>query len=67
MLFAIIIVVVGVRFFNKSDYQKITGGFTNVNVKKIEKNLENKTDFVLYIGRETCPACVDFVPILDNA
>lgn len=62
--FAIWIVL---RYVNKSEYQKITNNFTKVDVKQIENNIENKKEFVLYIGRESCPSCVSFVPILNES
>lgn len=66
-LLIVIISAIGIKYFGKTEYQKITGGFTSTDVGTIEKYLEDKEDFVLYLGRETCPYCVDVMPILNKS
>lgn len=48
----------------KSDYQRHVAKFYKVNTAKVENMLSDSNDFLLYIGRETCPTCVEFVPAL---
>lgn len=49
---------------NRSDYKKQVGSFIKVKAQDIEQLIESDENIILYIGRETCPACRDFVPIL---
>ena len=49
---------------NRSDYKKQVGSFIKVKAQDIEQLIDSDENIILYIGRETCPACRDFVPIL---
>lgn len=49
---------------NRSDYKKQVGSFIKVKAQDIEQLIYSDENIILYIGRETCPACRDFVPIL---
>lgn len=49
---------------NRSDYKKQVGSFIKVKAQDIGQLIDSDENIILYIGRETCPACRDFVPIL---
>lgn len=54
------------KLFNTSEYDRQVKSFKKVSVSEIKDNIENKKDFILYLGRKTCPDCVDFVPLLSK-
>lgn len=49
---------------NRSDYKKQVGSFIKVKAQDIGQLIDSDENIILYIGRETCPACRDFVSIL---
>lgn len=51
---------------SKDEYQKSIQTFDIVGISDIENKVKNDQDFILYIGRETCPDCRDFAPILSE-
>lgn len=51
----------------KSDYNKFIEKFIKVEVNDIYELQEEGLEFFLYIGRETCPYCKEFVPKLVEA
>ena len=63
-VFIVLVVFIFVLVANRSEYQKQVGLFKEVKAHDIEQLIESDEKFLLYIGRETCPACRDFVPIL---
>lgn len=63
-VFIVLVVFIFVLVANRSEYQKQVGLFKEVKAHEIEQLIESDEKFLLYIGRETCPACRDFVPIL---
>lgn len=60
----VLVVFVFILITNRSDYKKQVGSFNKVNAQDIEQLIDSDENIILYIGRETCPACRDFVPIL---
>lgn len=40
--------------------------FSEISTKDVEKKIQNKDQFLLYIGRSTCPFCRDLVSVLYN-
>ncbi|MBF0780959.1 hypothetical protein IR114_07620 [Granulicatella sp. 19428wC4_WM01] len=67
----IIITLLGVIFLvnlpQKSEYKKIVEKFQVINVLETENAVQNKEELLIYAGRETCPSCVEFVPVLSSA
>lgn len=63
-LIAIFIFILTLKSDN--EYKESISNFEAVEVSEIEEMLENSEQFILYIGRESCPACVDFVPLLSE-
>lgn len=68
---AIVILVAGLlianeqfKWWGESEYKKVTKTFTSIDVKEAMKRDDDDTTYLLYIGRETCPYCVEFVPVL---
>lgn len=51
---------------SKDEYQKSIQTFDMVGISDIENKVKKDQDFILYIGRETCPDCRDFAPILSE-
>ena len=47
------------------EYRESIKKFVSTTVEKINEKLNNNEDFILYIGRETCPFCRRFVKKLD--
>ena len=60
----VLVVFIFILITNRSDYKKQVGSFIKVKAQDIEQLIESDENMILYIGRETCPACRDFVPIL---
>lgn len=52
--------------WRKTDYQKIVDHFNKESVEEINKRIEDKDSFIIYIGSEECPYCVEFVKLLGN-
>lgn len=49
------------------DYQQAVTTFNKNNATQIEEKISNGDTFYLYIGRESCPFCQDFAPLLKKA
>lgn len=54
------------KFFNSSEYKKHVSTLDEVKVNEVNDLIDKNEDFVLYVGRETCPACVEFVPLMSE-
>lgn len=75
LLVVLTIFVVGGAFFlsqsaaapNESDYVKAVKSYQAISIDEVEQKTQNEEEFILYIGRETCPYCRDFVPKLTEA
>ncbi|MBF0780804.1 MULTISPECIES: thioredoxin family protein [unclassified Granulicatella] len=50
----------------QSEYQQHVKSFIKIDAGESEEKFLGSKDIVLYIGRETCPYCVQFVPILNE-
>jgi len=50
-----------------SDYAKTVANFCKMKPDEIYSKIENNDKFVLFLGRETCHPCTQFVPILNEA
>lgn len=50
-----------------SSYEVLVKDFEIITVKEINKKISNSDQFLLYIGRKTCPYCQIFVPKLHIA
>lgn len=67
--------VVGGAFFlsqsvatpNESDYVKAVKSYQAISIDEVEQKVQDEEEFILYIGRETCSYCRDFVPKLTEA
>ena len=66
LLYFFVLMSFGSAFSSTSEYQTIVAHFSNVSVETVLNKIANSDKFILYLGRETCPFCVDFVPILDK-
>ena len=62
----VLVVFIFLLLSNRSEYKKQVELFKKVKAQDIEQLIERDEKFLLYIGRETCPACRDFVPILHD-
>lgn len=62
----VLVVFIFLLLSNRSEYKKQVELFKKVKAQDIEQLIERDENFLLYIGRETCPACRDFVPILHD-
>ncbi|WP_105202650.1 DUF6568 family protein [Streptococcus suis] len=75
LLVLLAILVVGGAFFlsqsattpNESDYVKAVKSYQTISIDEVEQKVQDEEEFILYIGRETCPYCRDFVPKLTEA
>lgn len=50
----------------QSEYDKYVSQFNLITVESIEERANNYQSTLVYIGRETCPYCVEFVPMLNR-
>ena len=51
----------------QSDYAKTVSNFCKMKPDEIYNKIENNDKFVLFLGRETCQPCTQFVPMLNEA
>lgn len=51
---------------SKDEYQKSIQTFDIVDISDIDNKVKKGQNFILYIGRETCPECRVFAPILSE-
>lgn len=51
----------------ESDYAQAVKAYQKISMDQLEEKVEAQEDFLLYIGRETCPYCQTFVPKLTEA
>ena len=45
-------------------YQEAMTYVKKIHLSEVQEKIDNKEDFILYIGRESCPFCQKFAPIL---
>lgn len=48
-------------------YQFNVRKLTRVNVEQVSEMFSNNDSGIIYVGRSTCPGCVEFVPKLNEA
>lgn len=60
-------IIAGIYATYRSNYQKLVADFKTIRVTEVPNLIKNQEKTLIYIGRETCPACVEFVPILSSA
>ena len=53
-----------VNYYSKDEYDIAVEEFIEIDVDQLEKI---ERPYFLYVGRKTCPFCVNFVPKLMNA
>ncbi|CYV07448.1 Thiol-disulfide isomerase and thioredoxin [Streptococcus suis] len=46
---------------------KAVKSYQAISIDEVEQKVQDEEEFILYIGRETCPYCRDFVPKLTEA
>lgn len=67
---AILILVISgffiVKEATKTDYQKAVENYESLKLEDVNNKVKNKESFILYIGTEECPYCVEFVKLLEN-
>ena len=51
----------------ESEYRQAVKAYQIISISELEEKLDRQDDFILYIGRETCPYCRAFVPKLTQA
>ncbi|MBP7912681.1 MAG: thioredoxin [Streptococcus sp.] len=51
----------------ESEYRQAVKAYQTISISELEEKLDRQDDFILYIGRETCPYCRAFVPKLTQA
>ena len=66
LLVSLIVILLSINTCHQSDYKNQISSFSQVNIQLVEDKIAKKEDFILYIGRETCPECVNFVPLLSE-
>lgn len=45
-------------------YQEAMTYVKKIHLSEVQEKIDNKEDFILYIGRESCPYCQKFAPKL---
>lgn len=64
-----ILFVLSVNFSikNSKSYDSYVNEFTHIDLEGLSQKISRKDSFFLFLGKETCPACVEFVPKLVDA
>ncbi|MDO5026561.1 MAG: thioredoxin family protein [Tissierellia bacterium] len=52
--------------YTEKDYDQSVKAFKKVDIKELNEKVDNKDDFVVYLGRKTCPFCLKLVPDLED-
>ncbi|MGT2826530.1 hypothetical protein [Streptococcus himalayensis] len=61
------VLVIFLKSSSLTDYQKAVQAYRRINMEELEARLEKNESIYLYIGRESCPYCREFVPKLTQA
>lgn len=65
LLFGLVIGIGNVQAKTLS-YKEIVKTFETIKLNEFNKKIAEKEEFLVYIGRETCPHCQKFVPMLHD-
>lgn len=63
---ALIIPILILYHFNYNDYEHNVKALTELNIETLNEMVENNDSFTLYLGKKTCPYCVEFLPLLND-
>lgn len=67
-LILFVVVIAGyLTFFSKSSYQAAIENFKTISVAQIEEKNKAQEKFLVYVGRESCPHCAKFAPLMAQA
>lgn len=55
-----------IQFLGTSEYERNVRYFVPTDIKEVRAKIQEGDDFLLYLGRESCPDCEDFVPTLNQ-
>lgn len=47
-------------------YQEAVQSFQKITIDQLEEKLDDKEPMMIYVGRETCPKCVEMAPLWAN-
>ena len=56
----------GSKGYTTKDYEENVKDFKKVDIEELNAKIDKKEDFVVYLGRKTCPFCVKLVPDLNE-
>lgn len=65
-IFLVLLLLLFKPFFH-SNYNNIVKKFVEIDIHKITDKIINEDEFILLIGKESCPSCVKFVSMLDQS
>lgn len=54
-------------FMSRTNYQRVVSEFREISVSDIKKLKDSGDKVMIYVGKESCPACVEFAPKLLDA
>lgn len=52
---------------SKTPYEKAIESFTPISLEEVQKNIDNGTPFILYMGSSSCSFCTEVAPHVQQA
>lgn len=54
------------QVYTEKDYEESVKEFKKTDIKELNNKIDKKDNFVVYLGRKTCPYCVMLIPDLKD-
>lgn len=62
----LLVMVVGLLILTGCGKEDVKKGITYLEIEELETKLDSDEAFVFVVGKDTCPACIVYKPVLDE-